>query len=165
MITNPHDRKADEAEIRRLIKKWAAALVAKDVEGLTADYAPEALLFDAIPPYKVVGAEAIRAAWSQCLPCFPDTFESEHRDISVHVDGDVAFAHGLHHIIAGDHPASQSWLRVTVCYRRIEGRWKVVHEHISLPFNPLDDKVWSITDPDQLDQPDYSQGGCEGGEA
>lgn len=165
MITNTETAQADEIEIRRLIGKWSDALEARDAGGLTADYAPEALLFDAIPPYKRIGADAIREAWEHCLPYFPEAFKSEHRDIAIHVDGDVAFVHGLHHIIAKDHPAAKSWLRVTVGYRRIEGHWKVVHEHVSLPFNPLDDRAWPITDPDANDQPDYSQGGCGGGEA
>jgi ketosteroid isomerase-like protein len=27
------------------------------------------------------------------------------------------------------------WWRVTVCYRKIDGRWKIAHEHNSVPFN------------------------------
>lgn len=165
MITNTQTITDDEAEIRRLIGNWSDALEAKDADGLTRDYAPDAVLFDAIPPYKKIGAEAIREVWSHCLPHFPETFKSEHRDITIHVNGDVAFAHCLHHIIAGDHPAAKSWLRVTVGYRRIEGHWKVVHEHVSLPFNPLDNQAWPIVDPDELNQPDYTQGGCGGGGA
>lgn len=147
----------DEAEIRRLMQKWSDALEAKDVEGLTADYAAEAVLFDAIPPYKTVGVESIRQAWECCLPYFPDEFRSEHRDIVIHVAGDTAFAFGLHHFVPkpADHPSGQTWMRVTVGFRRIEGKWKVVHEHISIPFNPLDKQAWYISEPEQLDQPDY----------
>jgi ketosteroid isomerase-like protein len=25
-------------------------------------------------------------------------------------------------------------VRVTVCFRKIAGKWKVVHEHVSVPF-------------------------------
>lgn len=146
----------DEADIRRLIANWSRALEAKDVDGLTADYAPDAVLYDAIPAYKVVGADNIRNVWQQCLPCFPEKFQSEHRDLEVHVDGDVAFAFGLHHFVTpADHPCSKSWMRVTIGYRRIDGAWKVAHEHVSMPFNPLNNQVWNITDPDVLDMPDY----------
>lgn len=48
----------DEAEIRRLISQWSRALEAKDLDGLTADYAPDAVLYDAIPPYKAEGVAA-----------------------------------------------------------------------------------------------------------
>jgi uncharacterized glyoxalase superfamily protein PhnB len=30
-----------------------------------------------------------------------------------------------------------TWMRVTACFKRIEGRWRIVHEHVSVPFNPM----------------------------
>jgi hypothetical protein len=42
----------DEAAIRRLIAAWSRALEAKDLDGLVADYADDAVLFDAIPRTK-----------------------------------------------------------------------------------------------------------------
>ena len=33
----------------------------------------------------------------------------------------------------GEGPATRTWLRTTVCYRKINGRWKVVHERILAP--------------------------------
>jgi uncharacterized protein (TIGR02246 family) len=145
----------DEAEIRRLISKWSKALEAKDLDALTADYAPDAVLYDAIPPYKAVGVESIRKAWESCLPYLPE-FKSVHRDLTIHVDGDMAFVHGLHNFeTKGEHPCSQSWIRITVCYRRFNGDWKVVHEHASQPFNPMDNHAWRIADPDVLGAPDY----------
>lgn len=26
------------------------------------------------------------------------------------------------------------WVRATVCFRKIDGQWKVAHEHVSVPF-------------------------------
>jgi uncharacterized protein (TIGR02246 family) len=152
--------KADEAAIRSLIAKWARALEAKDVNGLVADYAPDAVLYDAIPPYKTVGVEGIRKAWESCLPYFPDAFKSEHCDLVVHVSGDTAFVHGLHRFLPEDPNHPWAWMRITVGYRRIGGNWRVVHEHISAPFNPMDSKVWTIRNPDVADMPDYSAAGC-----
>ncbi|MCA9028453.1 MAG: SgcJ/EcaC family oxidoreductase [Planctomycetaceae bacterium] len=150
-------RLSDELEIRQLIQKWSQALEAKDLDGLVADYADDAVLFDAIPPYKTVGKEAIRDVWANCLPYFPDQFKSEHRDIVIHVNDDMAIMHGVHHILPtpADDPSGQTWMRVTVCYRRINGQWKSVHDHISIPFNPMNNQAWQITDPDTLDMPDY----------
>jgi uncharacterized protein (TIGR02246 family) len=158
MNTNrtPTNNRDAEAQIRRSIDTWSKALEAKDVDSLTADYAPDALLFDAIPAYKVVGADNIRQVWENCLPHLP-ACKSEHRDLVIHVDGDLAFVHGLHRFVPtpADHPCGKTWMRLTVCYRRLAGEWKVVHEHVSIPFNPLDNQAWPITDPDALDMPDY----------
>jgi uncharacterized protein (TIGR02246 family) len=148
---------AAAAEVRELIAAWSRAVEAKDPAQITRDYAADAVLFDAIPPYKTVGPAAIRNAWEQCFPFFPESFRSEHRDLVVHADGDLAFVHGLHHFVPtpADDPLGQSWMRITVCFRRIEGRWKVVHEHVSLPFNPMDNQAWTIKDPEVADMPNY----------
>lgn len=67
--------------------------------------------------------------------------------------------HALQHFLPtpADDPCGQTWLRMTVGYRRIHSRWKVVHEHWSLPFNPLNSQTWFIPDPDKLDKPEYGQ--------
>ena len=149
----------DEAEIRRLIAAWSTALEAKELDGLTAQYLPDTVLYDAIPPYKIVGKDAIREVWAHCLPYFPESFTSEHRDMSVQLSGDLAVVHCLHHIqpVPADDPSGQTWMRVTACYRKIDQSWKVIHEHISIPFNPLTNQAWFIKHPDVVDKPDYGQ--------
>lgn len=141
---------SDEAEIRRLIAKWSAALEKKDVDGLLADYAPDVLLYDLKPPYEIRGVEAFRKLWQDCLPFFPDAFASEHHGMTITVSGDIAFAHGLHHItpLAGDHPAGRTWMRVTACYRKTNGAWQVAHEHVSLPFDPRSGQAVLIATPE-----------------
>ena len=39
-------------------------------------------------------------------------------------------------VVEKDHPAMQTWIRITAGYRRIQGRWQIVHEDASVPFNP-----------------------------
>lgn len=150
--------KSDEAIIRQMIDDWSRALEAGDSEALTVNYTEDSVLFDACPPYKTVGKEGIKQVWEQCLPYFPEKFVSEHRDLQVEVSGDLAFVYGLHHFIPDppDHPCGQNWLRITVCFRRIDGVWKVLHEHVSTPFNPMNNEIWPIADPAKLDMPDYA---------
>ena len=141
----------DEAQIRELIAKWRRALEAKDLDGLTADYAPDALLFDVKPPHRLQGPAAIRQVWEQCFPHFPAKFKSEHHDLKFVVGEDVAFVYGLHHIKPIDppnHPAGQSWIRVTACYKKVNGRWLVAHEHVSMPFDCTTGQIAPVTDPD-----------------
>ncbi|GDY14651.1 hypothetical protein LBMAG53_35290 [Planctomycetota bacterium] len=147
----------DEAEIRRLIEAWSAAVSARDLDGIAANYQPDTLLFDAIPPYKTIGRDAIRQAWANCLPFFPEQFRLERRDLTIQVAGDTAFAHFLIHFlpVPADDPCGQTWMRVTSGFRRIQGAWKVLHEHVSVPFNPMNSQVWFIRNPDVVDIPDY----------
>jgi ketosteroid isomerase-like protein len=147
----------DEATIREMIDEWSRALEAKDIPGLTKYYTPQSVTYDACAPYKTVGEAAIRQIWERCLPYFPDEFQSEHRDLVVHVDGDVAFVFGLHHCVPkeADHPCGRTWIRLSMGLRRIDGAWKVLHEHVSIPMNPMDNTMWSISNPDELSMPDY----------
>lgn len=140
----------DETEIRALAVAWSKALEAKDVDELTTAYAPDVVLFDVKPPFRSKGIAAIRRIWEAYLPCLPARFTSERRDFEVTVAGDLAFAHGLHHIrpIGVEHPAGSTWVRVTVCYRRIDKDWRVVHEHVSVPFDPETGLVSYISEVD-----------------
>lgn len=159
----PDSARSDEEQIRAVVAGWSRALEAKDLDALMQNYLPEAVLYDCIPPYKVEGKDAIRACWENCLPCFPEKFRSQHRDLQVVVSGEVAVVFGLHHFVPepADHPCGQSWMRISVTFRKVAGAWKVAHEHVSVPWNPMNDTVWKIKDPAVLDHPDYSAQPCE----
>ena len=57
--------------------------------------------------------------------------------MQITVDGDAAFSHSLSRVTgtlkAG--AAVAMWFRTTLGFRRIGGRWLLVHEHSSVPFN------------------------------
>lgn len=58
-------------------------------------------------------------------------------DLNVAVGGEIAFSHSLAScgtVVDGQEQAS--WMRATVGYRRVDGRWMIVHEHWSVPFDP-----------------------------
>jgi ketosteroid isomerase-like protein len=73
-----------------------------------------------------------------CLPYFPASFGTETRDLSVTVSGDLALADRLWRFtrVPEDDPAMQTWMRDTVVYRTNRGKWQIVHEHGSVPFDP-----------------------------
>src|SRR6478672_11031635 len=61
---------------------------------------------------------------------------SELRDLTIETGGDVAFAHGFNRIHGRRTDGSETnvWIRLTLCFRKIGGAWKVTHEHTSVPF-------------------------------
>lgn len=133
----------DEVKVRKLLAEQEFAIRTKDLDALMKPYAAEFVAFDAIPPFTTVGPDAWRQTWAGCLPHFPDTFQIETRDLRVAVSGDAAFAHWMFRFITPDpnHPAAQSWMRLTGCYRKSGGAWKIVHEHCSVPFDPHTSKA------------------------
>ena len=82
----------DETAVREIIRNWCKGLEEKNVDKIMADYAEDALIYDAIPPYKTEGAQALKAIWESCIDCFPKQFEVEIRDLKVSVSTDLSFA-------------------------------------------------------------------------
>ena len=153
----------DADAIRAVLSAWAHAIEAKDLDGITAHYTADTVLFDAIPPYKTVGKAAIRQAWANCLPYFPERFSVELRDVTVQVSGEVAWAHFLLHFASTPaDPSGQTWMRCTAAFQRRGGVWVAGHEHVSVPFNPMTNQAWFITDPAVANVPDY--GSAPGGD-
>ena len=143
-----HDPTHDEAQIRQLIADRANAICSKDLDRIMAHYATETIVFDVKPPYQTRGADAWRRVWEACLPYFPAAFGTETRDLSILVSGDLALAHWLWRFKGKkDHPAMQTWMRNTAGYQRIQGRWQIVHEHCSVPFNPETSKAVFTLEP------------------
>lgn len=143
---------ADAQRILDIAQEWSRAIEAKDADRIVEHYADETLLFDAIPPFITRGRNAIAELWRQCLPYFPDKVQSKHRDVNVEVSGDLAVLTALHHFVPDqdDHPCATTMMRVTVVYRRIDGDWKVVHEHVSVPFDPITNKAYYLQPGDDV---------------
>ncbi len=137
---NPRSGASSECEaVHAVIAELFRAISSKDLDRLLALYAPEAVAFDVKPPLQIKGAANWRAQWAECMPYLPDGFTVETRDLTVMVSHDLALAHWLWHFVGMplEHPASQTWMRATSGYRKVGGLWKIVHEHHSVPFDPM----------------------------
>lgn len=127
----------NEVQIRQLIAEQQRAICAKDVEQIMSHYATEVIVFDVKPPFQTQGKDAWGQVWSECLPYFPDTFEIETRDLKITVSEDLAVAHWLFRFTGTqDHPAMQTWMRITAVCQKNQGEWQILHEHLSVPFDP-----------------------------
>lgn len=125
----------DEAEIRGMVTAWTKAAHEKNVDAIMALYAPDIVTFDLAPPL-LHRRDDIRRGLKEWFGTFKGPVEFEIRDLHVTVSGDVAFTRSLNHL-TGDRTGGERtdvWVRATICFERIDGAWKVVHEHVSVPF-------------------------------
>jgi len=131
------DTKIEEAQIHQLLEDWGKAVDAKDIEGVMACYAPGIVAFDAMPPLRCVGAEAYRKNWELGFEMCDGHGEFETRDMNLAVGGDVAFCHRLNHMTGTDPDGKEfdCWIRWTVCFQKMHGKWLIAHEHISAPID------------------------------
>jgi ketosteroid isomerase-like protein len=84
-----------------------------------------------------VGPAIYREHCAQWFESWQGPIGCERRDLIINTGGDVGFATCLTHNSGTlkDGSPMDFWVRVTVGFKKIDGRWKVVHEHISVPFN------------------------------
>lgn len=132
-------REMDEVSIRRQLAVIAEGIRAKDLERLRAVYAADVVSFDVEPPLRHVGIEAKLANWARVFTVFRDV-DYEVRDLTVVVGGDVAFGYcfgRLHGTLADGTATDGMWVRATLCLRRIDGAWRVVHDQASVPFDVI----------------------------
>lgn len=127
----------DEAQIHGLIEDKIKAVRAKDVDAATSDYALDVLSFDVINPLRYIGSDAIKKRLGDWFSSFQGSIGFEISDLSITVGGDVAFSHSLNHVSAtkADGVKLDMWWRETACYRKLEGRWTITHQHTSVPFD------------------------------
>jgi uncharacterized protein (TIGR02246 family) len=137
MATQTTNKAIDEAQIRQLVEDWVKAVRTKDIDRLMSSYAPDILLFDIQPPLEHRGTDAYRKVWEQCFPCFQGEIDFEIRDLSITVGDEVAFSHSFSRM-GGTTTTGQNvdhWVRATVGYCKIGGKWRVTHEHVSVPID------------------------------
>lgn len=129
---------SNEAQIRQLIAAQQRAICTKNLEQIMSHYASEVIVFDVKLPFQTKGKKPFRQVWKTSLPCMPASSGTETWDLSINVSGGLGLAHWISRFtgIDPDHPAAQMWLRVTAGYQRYEDGWQIVHEHVSVPFDP-----------------------------
>src|SRR3712207_5526379 len=127
-------RTRDEAAIREIIESYRRALHAKDADALTAHYAPDVLSYDLAPPLSTRGVDmAGLKAW---LATWEGPIDSELHDLSIEIGPGLAFSTSLNRMRGTKTDGAQIdlWFRATIGFREVDGRWLVVHEHLSVPF-------------------------------
>jgi ketosteroid isomerase-like protein len=136
----PKDHGEEAAQqIQQLFDNWGKAFEAKDVDGVMAMYAPGAALtaYDVVPPLQYKGADAYRKDYADLFASFATGPHVSFPGMHIEAGADVAFVYGLERMTGKltDGTPIDMWLRYTEGLKRIDGQWRVVHEHISVPVD------------------------------
>jgi ketosteroid isomerase-like protein len=129
-------RTREETVIRRLIEDWAAAVRARRIGAVVARHTDDVVMFDVPPPVVVRGIAAYRRTWPPFFRWQRD--ENGRFDIvklNITAGDTVAFATAVlrcgskAELAKDDRPR----LRLTIGLRKVDGTWKIAHEHHSFP--------------------------------
>jgi uncharacterized protein (TIGR02246 family) len=125
----------DEVAVRDLIEAWVDAVRRKDYDGILRSHAADFVMFDVPPPFESVGLDAYRKTWDLFFSCSGELVRFEIQEMDVTAGADVAFAFATMRCTTRGSNGKPEPLdfRLTMCLRRIDGRWVITHEHHSVP--------------------------------
>jgi ketosteroid isomerase-like protein len=90
-----------------------------------------------VNPLQQIGSDASRKRAEAWFSSFQGPIGYEIHELKITGGDDVGFAHGLSHVSATrtDGGPLDMWWRTTLCFRKIDGKWMLTHEHNSVPFD------------------------------
>lgn len=127
--------------IGQLLDDHAAAISNRDIATATANYASDVVIFDVVGPLRhPTGNAPVRKRLADWFATFaadaPILFEITDR--AINAEDHFGFSHSLNHVHVGLQNGAilDMFWRETLNWRKIDGRWKIVHAHSSVPFDP-----------------------------
>ncbi len=131
------DPDGDEALVRQVLEARAQAIRTKNTDAVLSCYTDDLLVFELAPPLSIGAKEALdRRSQEQWFRAWRGPIGWETRDLSITVGGDVAFSHALNRLTGTSVRGERTdlWVRQTIGFRKVDGTWKIAHEHTSVPF-------------------------------
>ncbi|GIQ76547.1 YybH family protein [Bradyrhizobium sp. ma5] len=123
-------RNTAETEVRTIIEAWADAVRRHDYAGVLAHHDQDIVMFDVPPPLQSRGLDAYRKTWDLFFGCQRSSYAFDIEDIAITAGDDVAFAVAV--MRCG--PLDDTFqFRLTIGLRKIDGSWRITHEHHSVP--------------------------------
>jgi ketosteroid isomerase-like protein len=102
---------------------------------IRANHDPGILMFDVPPPFSSQGLGAYMATWETFFSSAEKPVAFAFHDVQITCGHDVAFATAVGQCVDIDADGKRGPLefRLTMGLRKIDNRWRVMHEHHSVP--------------------------------
>lgn len=141
-LVNKRGHGMSEQEIRHRIAARSAAINKRDIDGMIADVDEAVQIYELVPPLQSEGKEASRSRAIEWTGTYAEGPHWHDGEATIAVSGDVAFSHSLNRVTGttSDGQTVDMWFRTTLGWRRRDGRWRIVHDHNSVPFDPKSGK-------------------------
>jgi ketosteroid isomerase-like protein len=99
------------------------------------------VLYDFVPPLQYKGASAVRSHFDTGFQDAKD-LKGDFVELEVVADDKLGTARSLQHFTWKDKEgkAMEGTFRVTDVFHKVEGKWKLIHSHVSVPVDPATEK-------------------------
>jgi ketosteroid isomerase-like protein len=127
----------DNAAISALYQQFANAFRQKDLNTIMLPYIHSNTLFvfDVSTPREHVGWDNYRADWKGFFDSIKGKPTFSISELSVTISGDVAYTHSIQSFTGNMGNLHAMAVRVTDVLRKVNGKWLIVQEHVSVPIN------------------------------
>ncbi|WP_407146624.1 nuclear transport factor 2 family protein [Bradyrhizobium sp. ORS 86] len=122
--------KTAEIEIRTLIDAWTDAVRRHDYAGVLAHHDQDIVMFDVPPPLQSRGLDEYRKTWDLFFRYHKPADAFDVEEIAITAGNDVAFAVAM---MRCGPPDATFQFRLTIGLRKVDGAWRITHEHHSVP--------------------------------
>jgi ketosteroid isomerase-like protein len=133
----PEHASIDEVRIKTLLEQWADAVRRHDLPAILAHHEADIVMFDLPPPLQCRGIEAYEQTWDLLFRYHSPGTAFDFRELAITAGAEVAFAVAI--LWCGPdssgNPADKDGFlfRLTVGLRKVDGEWRIAHEHHSVP--------------------------------
>lgn len=126
-----------EDEIRALHAAWFKASETKDLDASMAPIADDVVSYEHEMPLQYRGVAALRETCRAGFEKSAGELRWDIPDLEIIVRGDLAVTWGLNRMWNREpgKPAYLLWSRGTRIFQRRDGRWQLIHQHVSFPYD------------------------------
>jgi ketosteroid isomerase-like protein len=118
-------------QIKALIEAWAEAVRRHDLSGILAHHEQDIVMFDVPPPLRSRGMDEYKKTWDLFFRYHKPSQAFDIEELAITAGEDVAFAVAV--MRCGTGTAGGFLFRLTIGLRKIDGDWRITHEHHSVP--------------------------------
>lgn len=140
----------EENQIRHLMQSLFDAIRLRDVNGVLSCYDDDVVAYDVRDALQIDKAK-LRKSWQECFDTSTE-FSVEALDLQIQVDQNFATAFGLMHArgVTIEGEKIDVWMRFTSILHKVDEKWAIVHEHMSVPGDFTTGKILQDLKPSQL---------------
>lgn len=126
-----------EQEIRKEFERWFNEAAAKDIDAVMSHIASDVVSYEHDAPLQYVGVDAIREVCQRGFDAMKGDFRWNIPDLQILVRDDIAVTWGLNHMLAQEPGGEKidSYSRGTRIFQKVDGTWKMIHQHVSYPYD------------------------------
>jgi ketosteroid isomerase-like protein len=133
----PEPANAEVALVNAMLEGWADAVRRHDLPAILAHHDREMVMFDLPPPLQCRGVEAYARTWDLFFRYHKPGAAFDFRELAITAGAEVAFAAAI--MWCGRDSSSNPMdkdgflFRLTVGLCKVDGDWRITHEHHSVP--------------------------------